>query len=97
MTGYVLHQNGQLAHTTAVYMPLEPEDAQAESSSEELLEEDDEPIFCQQPPPTDSRAFMSSIWKCMKKIFKGQIRLKKADGGADYSFGTNLRRVCRGS
>ena len=62
----------------AVWTPsFQPEDAQAESSSEELLEEDDEPAFWQQPLPTDSRAFMSSIWKGMKKIFKGQIRLRR--------------------
>ena len=40
---------------------VQPENSQAESSSEELLEENDEPAFWQQPPPTDSRAFMSSI------------------------------------
>ena len=56
---------------------VQPEDAQAEFSSEKLLEEDDEHAFWHQPPSTDSRAFMSSIWKGMKKIFKGQIRLRK--------------------
>ena len=52
-------------------------DAQAESSFEELLEEDYEPAFWQQPPLTNSRAFMSSLRKGMKKTFKGQIRLRK--------------------
>jgi len=54
---------------------VQSEDIPAESSSEEQLEEEDEPEFWRQPPPTDSRAFMSSIWKGMKKIFKGQTRL----------------------
>ena len=43
----------------------------------ELLEEEDEPAFWQQDPPTDSRAFMSIIWRGMKKIFRGQVRLRK--------------------
>ena len=58
-------------------LSVQLEDAQAESSSEELLEEDNEPAFWQQPLPTDFRALMSSIWKGMKKNFKGQIRLRK--------------------
>jgi len=63
--------------TTVVYTPygppiVQPENVPAESPFEELLEED-EPAFWQQPPPIDSRAFMSSIWTDMKKIFKGQI------------------------
>ena len=44
---------------------------------EELLEEEDEPTFWQQDPPADSRAFMSTIWRGMKKIFREQIRLRK--------------------
>ena len=68
--------------TTVVFMQSGPpsvqsEDAPVESSSEELLEEEDEPAFWQQDPPTDSRAFMSTIWRGMKKIFWGQIRLRK--------------------
>ena len=62
----------------AVWIPtVQPEDILAECYSEELLEEEDEHDFWRQPPPTESRAFMSSIWKGMKKIFKRQIRLKK--------------------
>ena len=56
---------------------VQPEDIPAESSSEKLLEEEDEPDFWRHPPPAESCAFMSSIWKDMKKIFKGQIQLKK--------------------
>ena len=41
------------------------------------MEEKDEHDFWHQPPPTESRAFMSSVWKGMKKIFKGQVWLKK--------------------
>ena len=41
------------------------------------MEDDDDPAFWQQDPPTDSRAFMSTIWRGMKKIFKGQVRLRK--------------------
>ena len=48
-----------------------------ESSSEESLEEEDEPAFWHQDPPTDSRAFMSTILRGMKKIFRGQVRLRK--------------------
>ena len=40
---------------------VQPKDAKAETSSEELLEEGDDLAFWQQPPPTDSRAFMSTI------------------------------------
>jgi len=58
----------------AVWIPnVQPEDAQAESSSEELLEKDDDPAFWQQPLPTDSRAFMSSIWRGMKEILRGRL------------------------
>ena len=39
--------------------------------------DEDELIFWQQPPPTDSTAFMSSIGKDMKKIFRGQSRLRR--------------------
>jgi len=53
------------------------ENVPVESSSEESLAEIDEPQFWRQEPPTDTRSFMSSIWKGMKKIFKGQVRLKK--------------------
>ena len=48
-----------------------------ESFSEELLEEEDEPAFWQQDPPADSHAFMSTIWRGMKMIFRGQIILLK--------------------
>ena len=62
----------------AVWTPsVQSEDDPVESSSEELLEEEDEPAFWQQDPPADSRAFMSTIWRGMKKIFQGQIRLRK--------------------
>ena len=62
----------------AVWTPsVQPKDTSTESSSEELLEDDDNPTFWQQDPPTDSRAFMSTIWRGMKKIFKGQVRLQK--------------------
>ena len=53
------------------------EDVPAESSSEDQMEEEDDPEFWRQPPPSNSTAFMSSIWKCMKKIFKGQISLRR--------------------
>jgi len=56
---------------------VQPEDIPADSSSEEQLAEEDEPEFWRQPPPIDSRAFMSSIWKGMKKIFKVQTRLRR--------------------
>ena len=56
---------------------VQPEDIPAESSFRELLEEENEHDFWRQPPPTESRAFMSSIWKGMKKIWKGQIQLEK--------------------
>ena len=46
-----------------------PEDVPIESSSEEQIEEEDESEFLRQPPPTDSNAFMSTIWKDIKKIF----------------------------
>jgi len=46
----------------AVWTPsVQPEDTSTESSSEELLEDDDDPAFWQHDPPTDSRAFMSTI------------------------------------
>jgi len=62
----------------AVWTPsVQSKDAPVESSSEELLEEEDEPAFWQQDLPADSRAFMSTIWRGMKKIFRGQIRLRK--------------------
>ena len=62
----------------AVWTPsVQPEDVPVVSSSEESLEEGDDPAFWQQDPPTDSRAFMSTIWRGMKKIFRGQVRLRK--------------------
>jgi len=62
----------------ALWTPsAQPEDIPVESSSEESLEELDEPQFWRQDPPTESRAFMSTIWKGMKKIFRGQVRLRK--------------------
>ena len=48
-----------------------------ETSSEAQSEEEDERAFQQQPPTSDTKAFMSSIWKGMKIFFKGQVRLKK--------------------
>jgi len=48
-----------------------------ESSSEESLDDEDEPEFWRQEPPVESRTFMSTIWKGMKKIFRGQVRLRK--------------------
>jgi len=53
------------------------EDVPAESSLKEQSEEEDESAFWQQPPPSDTKTFMSSIWKGMKKIFKGQAKLRK--------------------
>jgi len=53
------------------------EDVPAESSSEEHMDEEDDQHFWQQPPPTETHAFMSSIWTGMKKIFRGQIRLRR--------------------
>jgi len=41
------------------------------------MEEEDDPEFWQQSPPSNSTAFMSSIWKDMKKIFKRQIKLRR--------------------
>jgi len=63
----------------AIWTPsVQSEDVPVESSSEELLEEEeDEPAFWRQDPPADSRAFMSTIWRGMKKIFRGQIRLRR--------------------
>ena len=62
----------------AVWTPsVQSEDVPVESSLEELLEEEDEPAFWQHDPPADSRAFMSTICRGMKKIFRGQIRLRK--------------------
>jgi len=52
-------------------------DVPAMSSSEEQMNVEDEPQFWRQPPPTKTNAFMSSIWKGMKKIFRGQIRLRR--------------------
>ena len=49
----------------------------AKSSFEGLLEKDDEHEFWRQPLPSDSRAFMSSILRGMKKFIKEQIRLRK--------------------
>jgi len=54
-----------------------PENVTIESSSEEQMEKEDEPDFWRQPPPTETHAFMSSIWKDMKKILRGHIRLRK--------------------
>ena len=80
MIGYLLHKNGLPVLTIVaftVWTPsVQPEDVPAESSSEELLEDDDQ-AFWQQDPPTDSRAFMSTIWRGMKKIFRGQVKLQK--------------------
>ena len=53
------------------------EDVPAQSSSEEQMEEENDPEFWQQPPLSNSTAFMPSIWKGMKKIFKGQIKLRR--------------------
>jgi len=62
----------------ALWTPIaQPENEPVELDSEESLEEIDEPQFWRQEPPTDTRAFMSTIWKGMKKIFKGQVRLRK--------------------
>jgi len=62
----------------ALWTPIaQPENEPVEVDSEESLEEIDEPEFWRQEPPTDLRAFMCTIWKGMKKIFKGQVRLRK--------------------
>ena len=53
------------------------EDVPVETSSEERSEEEDESAFWQQPPPSDTKTFMSFIWKGIKKIFKGQAKLRK--------------------
>ena len=53
------------------------EDIPAEFFLEERSEEEDEGAFWQQPLPSDTKAFMSSIWKGMKKIFKGQTKLRQ--------------------
>ena len=53
------------------------EDVPTESSLEEQIDTEDEPQFWWQPPPTEINAFMSSIWKGMKKIFRGQIRMRR--------------------
>jgi len=52
-------------------------DVPAEFSSEEQSEEEDESAFWQQPPRSDTKAFISSIWKAMKKIFTRQAKLRK--------------------
>ena len=54
-----------------------PKDDLAESSSEEQMKEEDESDFWRQPPLTKTRAFMCSIWKGMKKIFRGHIPLRR--------------------
>jgi len=41
------------------------------------MDEEDELHFWQQSSPIDSTVFISSIWKGMKKIFRGQIRLRR--------------------
>ena len=65
------------SYLRAVWTPsVQPEDAQAVSSSDKLLEEMMTRLFGSRPYPR-FRAFMSTIWKGMKKIFKGQVRLKK--------------------
>jgi len=56
---------------------IQLEDVPAESSSEEQMDAEDEPQFWREPPPTETNAFMSSIWKGIKKIFRGQIRLRR--------------------
>ena len=62
----------------ALWSPrAQPENVHVDSSSEESLEEVDEPQFWRQDPPAEPRAFMSTIWKGMKKIFRGQVRLRK--------------------
>ena len=62
----------------AVWTPsVQSKDAPVESSSEKPLEDEDDPAFWQQDPLADSRAFMSTIWRGMKKIFRGQVRLRK--------------------
>ena len=62
----------------SIWTPVvQVEDVPTESSSEEQMEEEDDPEFWQQSPPSNSTAFMSSIWKGMKKIFKGQIKLRR--------------------
>jgi len=53
------------------------EDVPAKSSSEEQSEEEDEGAFWHQPPLSDTKTFMSSIWKGMKKIFKGRAKLRE--------------------
>ena len=57
----------------SVWIPtVLPEDVPADSSSEEQLEEvEDKTEFWRQPPPTYTHSFMSTIWKGMKKIFRG--------------------------
>ena len=61
----------------AVWTPtILTEDVPAETSSVEQSEEEGESAFWQQLPPSDTKAFMSSIWKGMKKIFKRQIKEK---------------------
>jgi len=78
---YVVAEKPTSAYTGclhALWTPrAQPEDIPVESSSEESLEEEDEPQFWRQDPPHDTHAFMSSIWKGMKKIFRGQVRLRK--------------------
>ena len=41
------------------------------------MDAEDEPQFWRQPPPIETNAFMSSIWKGMRKVFRGQIRLSR--------------------
>jgi len=41
------------------------------------MEEEDDPELWRQPTPSNSTAFMSFIWKGMKNIFKGQIKLRR--------------------
>jgi len=80
---FVAQQRATSAYNSclhAVWTPsIQSENIPVESSSEELLEEADEPAFWQQDPPADSRAFMSTIWWGMKKIFRGQTRLGKQE------------------
>ena len=77
---FIAHERATSAYNSclhAVWTPsVQPEDVPVESSSEESLEEEDEPAFWHQDPPADSHAFMSTIWRGMKKILRGQVRLR---------------------
>ena len=78
---YLLHQRGQQVLITVVSMrsgPLvsSPKIPRLSPLRRNFWRMMMTPSFGSRTP-TDSPAFMSTIWRGMKKIFKGQVRLRK--------------------